>query len=40
MAYGQTDVNAGARGGEFLVGNLNFFQLITVVPCYPTNVPA
>lgn len=38
MAYGQTDVNAGARGGEFLVGNLNFFQIVTVIPCYPTNV--
>jgi hypothetical protein len=38
MAYGQTNVNSGARGGEFLVGNLNFFQIVTVVPCYPTNV--
>lgn len=38
MAYGQTNVNAGARGGEFLVGNLNFFQIVTVVPSYPTNV--
>ena len=38
MAYGQTNVNAGARGGEFLVGNLNFFQIATAVPCYPTNV--
>jgi hypothetical protein len=38
MAYGQTNVNSGARGGEFLVGNLNFFQVATVVPCYPTNV--
>jgi hypothetical protein len=38
MAYGQTDVNSGARGGEFLTGNLNFFQIATAVPCYPTNV--
>ncbi len=38
MAYGQTDVNAGARGGEFLTGSLNFYQIVTVVPCYPTNV--
>ena len=38
MAYGQTDVNSGARGGEFLTGNLNFFQIVTVVPCYPTSV--
>jgi hypothetical protein len=40
MAYGQTNVNGGSRGGEFLTGNLNFFQLITVVPCYPTKVTA
>lgn len=38
MAYGQTNVHGGSRGGEFLTGNLNFFQLVTVVPCYPTNV--
>lgn len=38
MAYGQTDVNSGARGGEFLTGSLNFYQIVTVVPCYPTNV--
>ena len=38
MAYGQTNVNSGARGGEFLVGNLNFFQVATVIPAYPTNV--
>lgn len=38
MAYGQTDVNAGARGGEFLTGNLNYFTIKTVVPAYPTNV--
>jgi hypothetical protein len=38
MAYGQTNVNSGARGGEFLVGNLNYFTVKTVVPCYPTNV--
>lgn len=40
MAYGQTNVNGGSRGGEFLTGNLNFFQLITVVPSYPTKVTA
>lgn len=38
MAYGQVNVNAGSRGGEFLVGNLHFFQIVTVVPSYPTNV--
>ena len=38
MAYGQTNANGGARGGEFLVGNLNFFNIVTVVPCYPTSV--
>lgn len=38
MAYGQTDVNSGARGGEFLTGNLNYFTVKTVVPSYPTNV--
>ncbi len=38
MAYGQTNVHGGSRGGEFLTGNLNFFQLVTVVPSYPTNV--
>jgi hypothetical protein len=38
MAYGQTDVNSGARGGEFLTGNLNYFTIKTVVPAYPTNV--
>lgn len=38
MAYGQTDVNSGARGGEFLTGNLNYFTIKTVVPCYPTSV--
>ena len=40
MAYGQTNVNGGSRGGEFLTGNLNFFQLVTVIPCFPTNVTA
>lgn len=38
MAYGQTDVNSGARGGEFLTGNLSYFTIKTIVPCYPTNV--
>lgn len=38
MAYGVTSVNQGARGGEFLVGSLNFYQIATVVPSYPTNV--
>jgi hypothetical protein len=40
MAYGQTNVNAGARGGEFLVGNLNYITIKTVVPCYPTKAIA
>lgn len=40
MAYGQTNVNGGSRGGEFLTGDLNFVTLKTVVPCYPTNVTA
>lgn len=40
MAYGVTDVNSGARGGEFLTGNLNYFTIKTVVPAYPTNVKA
>lgn len=40
MAHGQTDVNSGARGGEFLVGNLNYITIKTVVPCYPTKVTA
>lgn len=38
MAYGVTDVNGGARGGEFLTGNLTYFTVKTTVPCYPTNV--
>jgi hypothetical protein len=38
MTYGVTDVNAGARGGEFLTGNLSYFTIKTIVPCYPTNV--
>ena len=38
MAYGQTNVNEGARGGEFLTGNLNYFTVKTTVPAYPTNV--
>lgn len=38
MAYGQTNVNEGARGGEFLTGNMKFYTFKTVVPCYPTNV--
>lgn len=38
MPYGQTAVNLGARGGEFLTGNMNYFTIKTVVPCYPTNV--
>lgn len=40
MAYGQTNVNEGARGGEFLTGDLSYFTIKTVVPCYPTNVKA
>lgn len=38
MAYGQTNVNGGARGGEFLTGNLDFFTLVTLVPVFQTNV--
>jgi uncharacterized membrane protein len=38
MAYGQTNVHGGSRGGEFLTGNMTFFTFKTVVPCYPTNV--
>jgi hypothetical protein len=40
MAYGQTNVNEQARGGEFLTGNLNFVTVATTVPAYPTNVKA
>lgn len=38
MAYGQTNVNEQARGGEFLTGNLNFITVATVIPAYSTNV--
>ena len=38
MAYGQTNVNAGARAGEFLTSDLDFFTFVTTVPLFQTNV--
>lgn len=33
-------VNGNARAGEFLTGNMDFFTVVTVVPCFQTNVKA
>lgn len=38
MAYGQTNVNAGVRAGEFLTSDLDFFTFVTTVPLFQTNV--
>lgn len=38
MAYGQTNVNAGVRAGEFLTSDLDFFTFVTAVPVFQTNV--
>jgi len=31
-------INGAVNAGEFLTGNMDFFTVATVVPCYPTNV--
>jgi hypothetical protein len=33
-------VNGSTLPGEFLTGGLDFFTIVTVVPCFPTNVKA
>jgi hypothetical protein len=35
-----TQVNGTTRAGEFLTGSLDYFTLVTVVPCFPTQVKA
>ena len=35
-----TQVNGSSRAGEFLTGSLDYFTLVTVVPCFPTQVKA
>ena len=33
----QTAVNGDVKPGSFLTGAMNFFSIVTTVPCYPTN---
>lgn len=35
-----TQVNGSTLPGEFLTSGLDFFTIVTVVPCFPTNVKA
>ena len=35
-----TQVNGTVRAGEFITSNLDFFTIVTVVPCFPTQVKA
>jgi hypothetical protein len=35
-----TQVNGTVRAGEFITSNLDFFTIVTVVPCFPTRVKA
>lgn len=34
----QTAVHGDVKPGSFLTGAMNFFSIVTTVPCYPTNV--
>lgn len=35
-----TQVNGSSRAGEFLTGSLDYFTILTMVPCFPTQVKA